>query len=47
MKSRKSFSVFVYEVRKQDRAIATFCIEDDANAFAESTGGTVYKIGAY
>lgn len=47
MNNKKSFSVFIYEVRKEDRAIATFCIEDDANLFVKSNGGTVYKIGAY
>lgn len=47
MKNKKSFSVFIYEVRKEDRAIATFCTEDDADTFAKSNGGTVYKIGAY
>lgn len=41
------FSHFIYQVKKGNTILATFCIEQDAIDFVAKNGGEIYTIGAY
>jgi len=42
-----NYSHYIYQVKKNQKILATFCLEQDAIDFVAKNGGEIYTIGAY
>lgn len=45
--TQKKYSVYVYQIKKNNKVVATFCCEQDAIDHIQKFGGEMYTIGAY
>ena len=45
--AKQTFTHYVYQVKKQNKVLATYVFEQDAIDHVQKTGGEIFTIGAY